>query len=70
MLNIGRLFIIFGLIFIITGIFLLIFPRIQVFKLPGDIVIKKDNFFFYFPIVSSLLLSIILSLFLNLFLRK
>ncbi len=31
-------------------------------KLPGDISIRRDNFSFSFPIVTSLLLSVILSL--------
>ncbi|BCJ88124.1 DUF2905 domain-containing protein [Effusibacillus dendaii] len=31
-------------------------------KLPGDIVIKKENFSFYFPIMTSVLLSVLLSL--------
>jgi hypothetical protein len=32
------------------------------FRLPGDIVIEKPNFKFYFPITSMILLSILLSL--------
>jgi hypothetical protein len=31
-------------------------------KLPGDIAVKRDNFSFYFPIGTSLLLSLVLSL--------
>lgn len=31
-------------------------------KLPGDIVIRKGNFTFYFPIATSIILSIILTL--------
>jgi formate hydrogenlyase subunit 3/multisubunit Na+/H+ antiporter MnhD subunit len=31
-------------------------------KLPGDIVIKKDNFSFYFPIVTCILISVLLTL--------
>ncbi|HET7628338.1 MAG TPA: DUF2905 domain-containing protein [Bacillales bacterium] len=31
-------------------------------KLPGDIVIKRGNFTFYFPIVTSIVISIVLSL--------
>ncbi len=31
-------------------------------KLPGDISIKRDNFSFYFPIATSIVLSVILSL--------
>lgn len=39
-------------------------------KLPGDILIKRDNFTFYFPITTSTLASVILSLLAWLFLRK
>lgn len=31
-------------------------------KLPGDIFIKRDNFTFYFPLVTSLLISVVLSI--------
>lgn len=37
--------------------------------LPGDIVIKRGNFTFYFPLVTSLLLSLLVSLFLWFFRR-
>ena len=36
-------------------------------RLPGDIAVTRGNFSFYFPIVTSILLSIILSLFFWLF---
>ena len=39
-------------------------------KLPGDILIKRDNFTFYFPITTSILASVILSLLAWLLLRK
>jgi hypothetical protein len=39
-------------------------------KLPGDILIKRGNFTFYFPLATSILLSIILSIILALFRRK
>jgi hypothetical protein len=35
---------------------------LQLGRLPGDVVIKKENFQFYFPIMTSILLSIIFSL--------
>lgn len=35
-------------------------------KLPGDLVIQKGNFTFYFPVVTCLLISLILSLLLYL----
>ncbi len=31
-------------------------------KIPGDIVVKKGNMTFFFPIVTSIIISIILSL--------
>ncbi len=70
MYNTGKFFIIFGIIFIIVGLFFIIFPKFPIFKLPGDIVVKKENFSFYFPIVSSILISVILSIILNLMFRK
>jgi len=39
-------------------------------KLPGDILIKRDNFMFYFPITTSILASVILSLLAWLLFRK
>ncbi len=63
-----------GLFLIIGGISLAIIGLIIYFsdklpflgRLPGDIVIKKENFTFYFPLATSLVLSIILSLILYL----
>ncbi|GMB07495.1 DUF2905 family protein [Thermolongibacillus altinsuensis] len=48
-----------GAILIIIG-FLMQFIKLG--RLPGDIIIKKGNTTFYFPIVTSILLSIFLSL--------
>lgn len=53
----GNLLIFLGLIFVIFGV-ILKFGII----LPGDILIKKGGFVFYFPIVTSILISIILTL--------
>ena len=57
----AKLFIFIGIIFIIIGLILYFFKDFPLFRLPGDIVIKKENFTFYFPITSSILISIILS---------
>lgn len=62
-------------ILIISGIILIIAGLIWQFggkflplgRLPGDIVVEKGNFRFYFPIVTSIILSIILTLLLFLF---
>lgn len=38
--------------------------------LPGDIVVRRDNFTFVFPIVTMLVVSVVLTLLLNLFFRR
>ncbi|MEO0216610.1 MAG: DUF2905 domain-containing protein [candidate division WOR-3 bacterium] len=70
MQSLAKFFIVVGLIFILFGILFLIFPRISIFKLPGDILIKKDSFTFYFPVATSIIISLFLTLLLNLLLRR
>jgi hypothetical protein len=61
--NIGKLLIIGGFALLVVGVILLFFNKIPFLgKLPGDILVKKENFSFYFPVVTSIVLSIILSL--------
>lgn len=38
--------------------------------LPGDIVVRRDNFTFAFPIVTMVVVSVVLTVLLNLFLRR
>lgn len=69
--EIGRIIIIFGIILIVIGIVLLFSSKIPfVGKLPGDILIKKDGFTFYFPLVTSIIISIIITIIINLFTKK
>jgi len=61
--NLGKLLIVLGSIMVVVGVVLFFFNRIPFLgKLPGDILIQKKNFTFYFPIVTSIVLSILLSL--------
>jgi hypothetical protein len=61
--QVGKLLIFAGLFIVILGVLFLFGDKIPFLgKLPGDIYIKKKNFTFYFPIVTSLLLSLIISL--------
>jgi len=57
----AKIFIFIGIIFIFIGLILYIFKGFPLFRLPGDIVIEKENFKFYFPITSSIIISIVLS---------
>jgi len=59
----GKLLILLGIFIILIGLFLLIGEKIPwVGRLPGDMVIRKKNFTFYFPLTTSILISIILTL--------
>ena len=67
----GKFLIIIGLIIVIIGLVLTFGPKIPyIGRLPGDIYYKKDNFVFYFPLATSILVSIILSLIIYLFFRR
>lgn len=64
----GKILIILGVVIITIGVLLIFFNKIPFLgKLPGDIIIKKENFTLYFPIVTSLIISLLLSLILFLF---
>ncbi len=64
MWDFGKLLIGLGIVLIVVGLFFTFIPHITKIpfgRLPGDIVIKKGNFTFYFPLASSIILSIILT---------
>ena len=58
----AKIFISIGLLFIFLGVISYLFKDFSIFKLPGDIVIEKENFKLYFPITSSIIISIIFSI--------
>jgi hypothetical protein len=67
----GKFLIMAGIILIMMGALFLAVGKIPgIGKLPGDILIKKENFSFYFPLTTCILLSLILSLFLFLLNRR
>ena len=64
----GKTLIIFGIILICIGLMLNFSGKIPFLgKLPGDIYVKKDNFSFYFPITTCIIISIVLSLLFGIF---
>ncbi len=64
MRELGKLLLIGGLVLVAAGVFLLIGARLpfRLGRLPGDIAIEGRRGSFYFPVVTSLLLSIALTL--------
>lgn len=67
--SIGKLLLFMGGFIAVAGLVILLFGRLGLGRLPGDIFIRKENFVFYFPIVTTLLISILLTLLINLIRR-
>lgn len=71
MANGPKVLVIIGIVLILTGLLWQFGGKFFPFgKLPGDIVYKKENFTFYFPLVSSIILSILLTLIFSFFNKK
>ena len=69
--DLGKSIIFIGIVLIIIGILMTVAGKIPGFgKLPGDIFIKKENFSFYFPLTTCILLSIVLSAIMYFFNKK
>ena len=68
----GKIIIVLGILLVVIGVIIALAPKIPYLgRLPGDIYIKRDNFSFYFPLASSIIISIVLTIILNfLFGRK
>ncbi|MGC2322439.1 MAG: DUF2905 domain-containing protein [Terriglobales bacterium] len=64
MLNLGRLIIFVGAGLVLVGLLLVLLGRthLPIGRLPGDIVYRRRNLSFYFPLTTSILLSLVLSL--------
>ncbi len=68
--TIARLLIAVGIVTLVIGLLLLLWPRIPMIgRLPGDITIQKDGFRLFVPIASSIIISIVLTVIVNVVLR-
>ncbi len=62
MVGFGKLLVLLGAVLVVVGLALMVAPKIPFLgKLPGDIHIKRENFEFYFPLATSIILSLVLS---------
>ena len=57
-----RLLILIGLILLVVGLAWPWLSKLPLGRLPGDIIIERENFRLYFPITTGLLVSLVLSL--------
>lgn len=69
--SLGRMLLLIGVILVLLGGLVLLVGKVPFLgRLPGDIVIERKNFTFYFPLATSILLSLVLTLLLSLFGRR
>ena len=63
MQHIGRVLVIFGVFIAAIGFLIIFSGKVPwLGRLPGDIVLHKKHFTFYFPIATSILISLLLTL--------
>jgi ribose/xylose/arabinose/galactoside ABC-type transport system permease subunit len=63
MTDLAKFIIILGVVLILAGLVLLYAGKIPFFgKLPGDFLIRKKNFTFYFPLTTGIIISILVTL--------
>ena len=68
-MDLRRILIVAGIILLVAGLLWPYLTRLGLGRLPGDIVIERQNFRFYFPLVTSLVISVVLTLLFWLFRR-
>jgi len=68
--GLGRMLVFLGLMLVAVGLVFVLLERLPgIPRLPGDILIRRGNFTFYFPLATSLLISVLLTLLFSLFRR-
>lgn len=68
----GRMLMLMGAVIVVVGLLLTLGPRLpfRLGRLPLDFHVQRDNFSFYFPLGTSILLSIVLTLLFRLLNRR
>lgn len=62
-----KLLITIGLILVVAGVLWPLLTKFGIGRLPGDIIIRREGFSFYFPITTMIIVSIIATLIFRLF---
>ncbi len=67
--SLGKLLLVGGGLIALVGLFILLFGRLGLGRLPGDVFIQRENISFYFPLTTMILVSIVLTIIINLIKR-
>jgi len=68
---IGKVILGFGVMLVLVGCLLMLAGKFTgLGRLPGDILVQRGNFTFYFPVVTMVLVSLLLTIVLNLVFRR
>lgn len=59
---VSRFLITLGVLLVLAGLLWPLLQKLGLGRLPGDIVVEREGFRFYFPIVTSILISLVLTL--------
>ena len=65
-----RVLITLGIVLVVLGVLWPWLTKLGLGRLPGDIVVERDGFRFYFPLMTSLIVSLVVSLLMWLFFRR
>ncbi len=60
-MDVRRILIVAGIVLLVAGLLWPYLTRLGLGRLPGDIVVERENFRFYFPLVTSILVSLVLT---------
>jgi len=70
MVDLGKMLILLGALIVLAGVVLSVLGRLPwLGRLPGDVVIRRENFVFVFPLTTCIVVSAVLSLVIYLFRR-
>lgn len=61
-LDVSRVLIGLGLVVLLIGLTWPLLSKLGLGRLPGDIVVERENFRFYFPLMTGIVMSVLLSL--------
>jgi hypothetical protein len=69
--DLGKMLLVMGLVVALVGVVLMLAGRVPgLGRLPGDIYVERGNWSFYFPLMTSIVVSVLLSLLFWLFGRR